>query len=991
MGVFDGYAGDAQAQVPQPSAAAPSGGGGLAHFLYSHLVEPTVKSVAAIPGDVAHTGAALGTVGGSILSGHHGAQLAADKQKALDQIRQTTAGKSLPSTVAGVKSGSLGQQLEQIAGNTGSQALAAAAPAMGLETSGVKGLATLGAKLGAAGGVSNAAAQGGGGEQLLSGGLTGGATGAVAGAAGGAVGNAIGRLTRGKTTPTISGETQPSGMLAGTAKKAGAKAAQNIKASQEGIDFSAANAAGRTKEALSYDKQGNPVGLTQVSSFLRGLGMDGSAQNMKVLNETSSGVLGGNLKDITDGVPINVGSPTDIGRKAIMDNQGLLGSIGRTNKSGAAGDALAQIRDATSNLNENSTVSDVLGAISNLEKAKSDLGSAVTAGNPKAKGQVNAYQTVLDHLHNTLDSAGVNKAVSDFRVSPTLESQIREDVASNGGTPQLAQHYIDTLDNASGYSKIRSEMQHGVVGGNLSRIAQEAYSNAVPQAAKGAPAGMPSWELAAGMRNPAYLALYGSKLAEHTGMIDRGLAKINPNAYNAGKAEGLAPDAVTAQKLARPGGASTPPTIAPEPQAQAPLPTEQPSIAPAEQSVPPVSGAGEGPTRLSFPAADTTTPIPTRAAAGNVDSLLQNVGVRRTVFLPGEGPAVNGISGPVKPSGTVMGAEPQPAVGIPTRTTPEPTVPLTASSEVPLATRVAPEEPVGPGQASGPIPVSVAPPAPPRSFSEQNPLISSIAPTLTGGVDTAAAALSQAPAAVGNVAKTLGNVTKGAAKLPGKAVRSVVNNPSSLIGALTGNAAVASGEGTANTPAAPPEAPPITPMDNSATTDNTATAASGGVSDSQLQQMMTQALANPDAKTQAAQLAIIKQLKDLNAPAKTTSTTGKITAAQQGMASSGLSSLAQMRTAIARNPNTLAQANVPGQSLPLVGGYITGLTGVGDYTSAAANTLDALARVRTGAAMTKSEEKFYHGLLPKAGDSPSVVNQKLDQLQQAFTQFVGAP
>lgn len=115
---------------------------------------------------------------------------------------------------------------------------------------------------------------------------------------------------------------------------------------------------------------------------------------------------------------------------------------------------------------------------------------------------------------------------------------------------------------------------------------------------------------------------------------------------------------------------------------------------------------------------------------------------------------------------------------------------------------------------------------------------------------------------------------------------------------------------------------------------------------------------------------------------------------QVGVAQSGTASLEQLKGMLQKNPDILNKTAVPGSGLPIVGGFLNNILGTGEYKAASNNTLDALARMRTGAAMTKSEERFYQGLLPQAGDSPQVVNYKLQQISQAFgpyaSQQIGA-
>lgn len=78
-------------------------------------------------------------------------------------------------------------------------------------------------------------------------------------------------------------------------------------------------------------------------------------------------------------------------------------------------------------------------------------------------------------------------------------------------------------------------------------------------------------------------------------------------------------------------------------------------------------------------------------------------------------------------------------------------------------------------------------------------------------------------------------------------------------------------------------------------------------------------------------------------------------------------------------------------SLSQLEGLVTGgvftrpLIPSGAYKSAERNIMDALARLRTGAAMTANEESFYRKFLPTSLDSPATAKQKIDQIKEYFS------
>jgi len=116
---------------------------------------------------------------------------------------------------------------------------------------------------------------------------------------------------------------------------------------------------------------------------------------------------------------------------------------------------------------------------------------------------------------------------------------------------------------------------------------------------------------------------------------------------------------------------------------------------------------------------------------------------------------------------------------------------------------------------------------------------------------------------------------------------------------------------------------------------------------------------------------------------------GRPSAQQYSLATAGIEGADQLAQMLASDPSVLNKTATPGQDLPIIGGLINRLTGTGEYQATAQNTLDALARARTGAAMTPSEEKFYQRLLPRAGDNQTTVQNKLQLLRSSFQPFMG--
>lgn len=98
-------------------------------------------------------------------------------------------------------------------------------------------------------------------------------------------------------------------------------------------------------------------------------------------------------------------------------------------------------------------------------------------------------------------------------------------------------------------------------------------------------------------------------------------------------------------------------------------------------------------------------------------------------------------------------------------------------------------------------------------------------------------------------------------------------------------------------------------------------------------------------------------------------------------ANSGITSLGQLRSII-------KEGGVPGGTLvpgrDLFGGAGASALGTGSYDTAAKNIVDVITRLRTGAALSESEEAFYKSQVPQAFDSPEVIDQKLQLFDDLF-------
>lgn len=148
----------------------------------------------------------------------------------------------------------------------------------------------------------------------------------------------------------------------------------------------------------------------------------------------------------------------------------------------------------------------------------------------------------------------------------------------------------------------------------------------------------------------------------------------------------------------------------------------------------------------------------------------------------------------------------------------------------------------------------------------------------------------------------------------------------------------------------------------------------------QLEQGMLNALAdgNGEAYQTISKMYSIVESREKRMATAGKPASGKASAKDVATAKSGLDSLAKLETIIKDHPTKLWKKPLPGAA------------GARDLDAAARNVLDAIARLRTGAAMTEKEEEFYWKMLPSFLDSTEVQKQRIEQLRFYMSQIANA-
>jgi len=127
-------------------------------------------------------------------------------------------------------------------------------------------------------------------------------------------------------------------------------------------------------------------------------------------------------------------------------------------------------------------------------------------------------------------------------------------------------------------------------------------------------------------------------------------------------------------------------------------------------------------------------------------------------------------------------------------------------------------------------------------------------------------------------------------------------------------------------------------------------------------------------------LAIVKTMGEMGGKEKAK----PLNATQRKEANNAISALKDikgMRSELAKDSSASLKSSLPGGSLTQ---RATGTTG---YAASKKNVVDAIARLRSGAAITEDEAKRYMALLPASFDTPADANEKLDRLEELLYSF----
>lgn len=155
-----------------------------------------------------------------------------------------------------------------------------------------------------------------------------------------------------------------------------------------------------------------------------------------------------------------------------------------------------------------------------------------------------------------------------------------------------------------------------------------------------------------------------------------------------------------------------------------------------------------------------------------------------------------------------------------------------------------------------------------------------------------------------------------------------------------------------------------------------------GISNVDIQANVQQILANGgDLKDATEYLGLVQALQEMNAGPQQKPLSAEASKVIAN-ANSGLDSLSQLETILSEDPSARTKSVIPGRSI--AGGLGASLLGTSSYDTVSRNIADVITRLRTGAALTDQEERFYKSQLPQAFDPPETVQQKLQMFRNLF-------
>ncbi len=236
------------------------------------------------------------------------------------------------------------------------------------------------------------------------------------------------------------------------------------------------------------------------------------------------------------------------------------------------------------------------------------------------------------------------------------------------------------------------------------------------------------------------------------------------------------------------------------------------------------------------------------------------------------------------------------------------------------------------------------------------------------------------PANLGMLSKMFTGASKGLERLPQMSAGATDNlarggmAAGSLIGMAPEQAQASTGEmGGMGGMAAPGGMPSPADFGISPMSAGAAPGMGGGGQEDQMRQAIG-ALMFSKAKTTSDMAKAYEFMFPSTKPGKAKSASGLQV---EGKAKAGLAALDTIQSELQSNPGITLQYRIPGSP------------GARQYAAAVSSLTDAIGGLRTGASVSKEQQKFYEEMLPKFGDSPDTIQYKIDAVRSELMGYSG--
>ena len=266
------------------------------------------------------------------------------------------------------------------------------------------------------------------------------------------------------------------------------------------------------------------LNLQDTITHAKNLKLAPTPENFRLASGLATGAEGQGtigLETALQGKKVNVGDYLGHVQQAINEEPVLQDATGTKLLRQVTNNKENNLFKGNGSLTQNADANDVMHSIRYHEGQAARYASSAAGTEGEAIGKV--HQAAANYLKGALDSnPEINKAIEGYKFSPEDTAKFIEDVQKAGGSPELAQHIVDNINNAKGVADLRSFQAPFV---RMGKIANEADKAAGGQLTKAVANGAGSPYRNMSTMYEAGAALHGNPVA--AGMVVTKAAK-NP-------------------------------------------------------------------------------------------------------------------------------------------------------------------------------------------------------------------------------------------------------------------------------------------------------------------------------------------------------------------------------------------------------------------------------------------------------------------------------